>query len=140
MSSTKLCRILRAFHYSPDGLRVLHMDVGSAHQIRDDLLPGLIASGFVRLSQDDPSHHKAIGPAAETKDMGAAQENKDMGAAPANKETNKAADGIDAMSRDALVSFLNASGVSFFRGATEDKLRDMARRVSATQTVSVAAE
>lgn len=39
--------VLRAFQYSPDGVRVVDLAAGSSEEIRADLVEGLKAAGFI---------------------------------------------------------------------------------------------
>ncbi len=41
------CNILKPFPYAHDGIHIVDLAAGGSHDIRDELVPGLIAEGFV---------------------------------------------------------------------------------------------
>lgn len=119
---------MRAFSYSGDGFGVLKLEDGDEVHVREDLLPGLLAEGFVR--RPDAGSHigaaaRAVG--AEERAMIDAPENKAV-YPPENKlPVTSTAAAIDAMSRPELVKFLGDIGVQYFRGASDDVLRVTAK-------------
>ena len=127
MSDTKV-RVLRAFGYSGDGFAVRKLEEGDEVHVREDLLPGLLAEGFVR-PLGAGGH---IGPVAkvigdEERAMIDATENKAI-EPPENKITVPVTTAaIDAMSRQELVKFLGDRGVQYFRGASDEVLRVTAK-------------
>lgn len=122
-------RVLRAFAYSHDGLSVRVLGEGDEVDVRDDLFAGLLAGGFVRPL--GAGIHIGVG--AETPKDGPHEESA-MIEAPENKaieppETKSMPD-FAAMDRAALIEFLNAHGVGYFRGAADDALRATARQAA----------
>lgn len=43
--------ILKAFFYSDDGIKTVRYEAGETQPVNDDLAPGLIADGFIKLPQ-----------------------------------------------------------------------------------------
>ena len=121
MSDTKV-RVLRAFGYSGDGFGVRKLEDGDEVHVREDLLPGLLAEGFVRPL--DAGGHIGTVAVAENKVV---PENKAV-YPPENKlPVTSTAAAIDAMSRPELVKFLGDIGVQYFRGASDEVLRVTAK-------------
>ena len=127
MSDTKV-RVLRAFGYSGDGFGIRKLDEGDEVHVREDLLPGLLAEGFVR-RPDAGSHIGAAAPVVDDVEraMIDAPENKAI-EPPENKlQAPVTTAAIDAMGRQELVKFLGDRGVQYFRGASDEVLRVTAK-------------
>lgn len=60
-----LVNILKAFPYGADGVNAVHLAPGETHEIRDDLVRGLIAEGYVSPAGDAPKATK-VEPPLET--------------------------------------------------------------------------
>lgn len=87
-----LCKVIKNFKFSRDGLTLIDAYAGEEHDIPDEQVSGLAAEGFI----DGIKHGTAVkdadlgvgegwGAVSENKDAGASIENKDAGAAPENK-------------------------------------------------------
>ena len=69
---------LKRFKYSSDGIHGTQAEIGVACDIQNDLVPGLLDGGYVRMPP------KPIG-RPKKKPAKAAPENKDAGPSPENK-------------------------------------------------------
>lgn len=48
-----LVRIIKAFPYGADGVHAVDLAAGEVHQIHDDIVPGLVAEGYVAVAEAD---------------------------------------------------------------------------------------
>lgn len=80
-----LCKVVKNFKFSRDGLTLIDANAGEEHDIPDEQVSGLAAEGFITGIQHGVDGGKDAGAAPENKDAGASVENKDAGAAPENK-------------------------------------------------------
>ena len=69
-----LCKILKGFPYSEDGVKTKHAEPSEQHDLPDNLVPGLVKEGYVLILDEEGK--KALGGSPENKMQGASDEQK----------------------------------------------------------------
>lgn len=138
----KLCRVLRPFDYSRDGINVVTLSAGTTVPIRDELFPGLIATGLIRLSITDPTHYEnkmlaiqhaqipavTAGIVAVEDKHGKEGLRSDEGPKEVVPDAVEIPENLDELARSELVKILLAMRIDFFKGSTPDQLRAKIRK------------
>lgn len=142
--SFKLCRVLRPFDYSKDGINVVTLPSGVTVPIREELFLGLVDAGLIRLSITDPTHYEnkmlaiqhaqipavTAGIVAVEDKHGEEGLRHEAGEADGQKEevTIDIPENLDELARSELAKILLALKIDFFKGSTPDQLRAKIRK------------
>lgn len=138
----KLCRVLRPFDYSRDGINVVTLPSGVTVPIREELFLGLVEAGLIRLSITDPTHYEnkmlaiqhaqipavTAGIVAVEDKHGEEGLRSDEGSKEVVPADVEIPEDLDELARSELVKILLAMRIDFFKGSTPDQLRAKIRK------------